>query len=70
MEPDYLGHKKELATMQSGMDIVILSNDKDALLKANAALNGLGLKVNLIRTEEITQGSISFTMTFIHTEAL
>jgi len=56
--------------MQSGMDIVILSNDKDALLKANAALNGLGLKVNLIRTEEITQGSISFTMTFIHTEAL
>jgi hypothetical protein len=70
VEPDYPGHKNELATIQSGMDIVILSSDKDAFLKANAALNGLGLKANLIGTEEITQGSISFTMTFIQIEAL
>ena len=70
VEPDYPGHKNELATIQSGMDIVILSTDKDALSKANAALNSLGLQANPIGTEEITQGPISFTMTFIHIEGL
>lgn len=50
-------------------DIVILSSDKDALSKASTALNRLGLQVHLIRTEEIIQGPISFTMTFIRVTA-
>ncbi len=50
-------------------DIVILSSDKNALSQANAALNGLGLKANLIGTEEITQGPINFAMTFIRVTA-
>jgi hypothetical protein len=70
VESDLSSHTHELASIPSGMDIVILSTDKDALLKADAALNGLGLKANLIATEEITQGSISFTMTFIRIETL
>jgi 4-amino-4-deoxy-L-arabinose transferase-like glycosyltransferase len=48
-------------------DIVILSSDEDALSKATTALNGLGLQVHLIGTEEISQGPINFTMTFIRT---
>ena len=71
VEPDFPFHKHEAATIQipSGTDIVILSSDKDALLKANAALNLLGLQANLIGTEEITQGPINFTMTFIRATA-
>jgi hypothetical protein len=61
--------KAETIKIPPGTEIVILSGDKDALLKANAALNLLGLQANLIRTEEITQGSSSFTMTFIRAEA-
>jgi hypothetical protein len=68
---DYPGRVHKTATIQipSGTDIVILSSDKDALVKANASLNQLGLQAKLIGREEITQGSISFTMTFIRTEA-
>jgi hypothetical protein len=71
VELDYPGHEHKAATIKipPGTDIVILSSDKDALLKANAALNLLGLQANLIGMEEITQGSISFTMTFIRTES-
>lgn len=71
VEPDFPFHKHEAATVQipPGTDIVILSGDKDALAKANAALNLIGLQANLIGMEEITQGSISFTMTFIRAEA-
>jgi hypothetical protein len=69
-ELDYPGRVHETATIKipPAIDIVILSNDKDVLAKANAALNLLGLEANLVRTEEITQGSISFTMTFIRTQ--
>jgi hypothetical protein len=70
IEPDFPGHKHELATIQPGMDIAILSSDKDTLSKTNTALNSLGLQANLIGTAEITQDSISFTMTFIHVDAL
>lgn len=69
VEPDFPGHKLESEIIPLNTDIVILSSDKDALLKANAALNGVGLKANLIGTEEITQGTIGFTMTFIRAEA-
>jgi hypothetical protein len=69
-ELDYLGQELEAATIiiPPGTDIVILSSDKDALFKANAALNRLGLQANLIGMEEISQGHISFTMTFIRSE--
>ena len=51
-----------------GTYIVILSSDKDALAKANTALSTIRLKASLLGTEEITQGPITFTMTFIRTE--
>jgi hypothetical protein len=70
VEPDYPLHESKAATIQipPGSEIVILSSDKDALFEANAALNRLGLQANLIGTEEITQGHINFTMTFIRAE--
>jgi hypothetical protein len=70
VQHEYPGHEnlKALVTISPGTDIVVLSTDKDTLLKANNALNQLGLKAVLIKTEEVEQGSISFTMTFIKAE--
>jgi len=70
-EADYPFHQREAATVQipPGTEIVILSGDKDAFSKANAGLNRLGLQATLIGTEQITQGPINFTMTFIRAEA-
>jgi hypothetical protein len=62
-------HLGTMMNLPPETDIVILSSDKDALSQANAALNGLGLKANLIGTEEITQGPINFAMTFIRVTA-
>jgi len=73
VEPQFYPHYKTTETSTSILpdtDIVILSSDEDALAKANDALSQLGLKADLIRTEKVTQGSISFTMTFIRTKAL
>jgi len=62
-------HSGAIVNIPPETDIVILSGDKNALVKANAALNLLGLQAKLVASEQITQGSTSFTMTFIRTEA-
>ena len=71
VEQVYTGQTHKAATIQipPGTEIVILSGDNDAFTKANTALNSLGLQAKLIGTEQITQGSINFTMTFIRAEA-
>lgn len=71
VEPDYpfCEHKSANVQIPPGTVIVILSDDKDAFLKANASLGLLGLQAKLIGTEQITQGPVSFTMTFIRAEA-
>jgi hypothetical protein len=67
---DYPTSRNKIPTISilPGTDIVILSSDKDALVKANTALSQINMKASVIGIEKISQGPITFTMTFIRTD--
>ncbi|HUV26530.1 MAG TPA: hypothetical protein VMW34_04100, partial [Anaerolineales bacterium] len=54
-----------LVKINPGTRIVILSDDKDAFEKANAAFERTGQHAEFLSEEKVEQGSIQFTMTFI-----
>lgn len=53
-----------------GQRVVILSADPDALVKANAAMQELGLKAHLLAEKRIEYPSIAFTMSYIAVVAM
>ena len=66
--PSLTRNSKPDNTINPSTNLVILSDEKESLEKADIALNRVGLKAKLLSEKIIHEGTVAFKMTFIETQ--